>query len=221
MTIMRWLALSAGLLLLVACGGGESAQPTGGLGQVLTQRERARPTSPGVNPAEVQFTTNAFQLIEFDRQEGRLAQTRARNPEVRALAQQLTKQADEFAARLGPTAAAAGIRPPSILRRDLRIRLYQIRLQQGLDFDRSYVNDQIASHEEALRQGEALRAGSSGVSPQFAALMQQGNAEVRQSLDALRKLQREMGPPRHREYPLQRSSDRAPCSAHLAIRDMV
>ena len=202
MIIIRRFVLAAALLLLVSCGG-----------------ERARPTSPGVNPAEVQFTTGAYQLIEFDRQQGFLAQTRAKNPAVRALAQQLTKQASDFAARLGPTAAAAGIRPPTILRRDLRIRRYQIRLQQGLDFDRSYVADQIASHEEALRQLEALRAGNSGVSPEFAALMQQGTAEIKQRLEALRNLQREMGPPRHKEYPLQRGSDAKPWSAYCALRD--
>jgi len=177
MNTMRCLPAATALLLLAAC-----------------QAQNAQPTSSGVNPAEVSFTTNAYQIIEFDRQEGALAQTEAKNPMVKALAQQLTNQANDFAAHLAPTAAAASIQPPAVLRNDLRVRLGHMRLQQGLDFDRAYVADQIASHEEALRLEEAM--SGSQVSPQFATLMQQGQALLRQNLETLRGLQSQMGPGR-------------------------
>lgn len=181
MRTMRSLSAAAALLLLAACQG---------------QNARSNSTDANVNPAEVRFTTNAYQIIEFDRQEGALAQTEAKNPEVKALAQQLTAQANEFAARLAPSAEAASITPPRVLREDLRVRLGHMRLQQGLDFDRSYVADQIASHEEVLRAGEGM--SNEGVTPQYMALMQQGNGLLQTNLDKLRALQAKMAPPARR-----------------------
>ena len=173
-TSRLWAA--AALLLLAACN-----------------NQSAKPTSSAANPAEVQFTTDAYQIIEFDRQEGALARTQARSPAVKAISDQLTSQANEFAARLGPTAAAASIKPPSILRNDLRVRLGHMRLQQGLDFDRTYVGDQIASHEELLRMQGGMNEGT--VSPQFATLMRDGTNLVRENLEKLRALQRQVGSP--------------------------
>lgn len=169
--LTRVLPLAAALLL-AACQG---------------QNAQSSSTDTNANPAEVRFTTNAYQIIEFDRQEGALAQTQAKDPEVKALAQQLTAQANEFAARLAPSAAAASITPPRVLREDLRVRLGHMRLQQGLDFDRSYVADQIASHEEVLRAEEGM--SNEGASPQYMALMQQGTGLVRTNLGKLHALQ--------------------------------
>jgi len=76
------LSAAATLLLLAAC-----------------QNQNAKSTSGDANPAEVRFTTNAYQIIEFDRQEGALAQTQAKSPAVKAIAQQLTNQANDFATR--------------------------------------------------------------------------------------------------------------------------
>ncbi len=177
-TITR-LTAAAALLLLAACN-----------------NQNAKPTSSGasVNPAEVQFTTDAYQIIEFDRQEGALAKTQAQSPAVKAVSDQLTSQANGFAERLAPIAAAASITPPRILRTDLRVRLGHMRLQQGLDFDRTYVADQIASHEELLRmQGGVSDEGA--VSPQFATLMRDGTSLVRDNLEKLRALQRQVGSP--------------------------
>ena len=177
MTLTMRTLPAAGLLLLAACQG-----PT------------ATTATSGVNPAEVKFTTNAYQIIQFDQQEGALARTQARNPRVKALAQQLTDEANDFEAKLAPVAANAGIKPPTELRDDLRVRLGHMRLQQGLDFDRTYLADQIASHEEELAMQDSM-AGS-GVSPAFADLVQKGQALVRRNLDTLRALQATMGPGR-------------------------
>jgi predicted outer membrane protein len=175
-TVTR-LTAAAALLLLAACN-----------------NQDAKPISSGasVNPAEVQFTTDAYQIIEFDRQEGALAKTQARSPAVKAISDQLTSQANEFASRLAPIAAAASITPPRILRTDLRVRLGHMRLQQGLDFDRTYVADQIASHEELLRMQGGVR-DEGAVSPQFATLMRDGTSLVRENLEKLRALQRQVG----------------------------
>ena len=177
MKTLSRLSIAATFLLLAAC-----------------QSQNAKSISGNANPAEVRFTTNAYQIIEFDRQEGALAQTQAKSPAVKAIAQQLTNQANDFAARLAPTAMAASIKPPSVLREDLRVRLGQIRIQQGLDFDRTYLADQIASHEELLKMEGGM--SNEGASPQFATLMKQGTSLVQTNLEKLRALQSEMGPAR-------------------------
>ena len=164
---------ASGMLLLVAC---PTAKPTAG---------------SAVNPAEVSSTTNAFQIIEFDRQEGKLAQTQAKNPRVKALAAQITDEADGFADKLTPVAADAGIRSPTELRNDLRVRLGHMQLQQGLDFDRTCVADQIASHEEEMMMQDSM--SGAGVSPPFAALRDQGQNIIEQTLDTLRGLQAQIG----------------------------
>ena len=176
MNTMSRLSAAAAILVLAAC-----------------QSQNAQSTASDANPAEVRFTTDAYQIIEFDRQEGALARTQAQTPAVKAIAQQLTSQANEFATRLAPTAAAASIKPPSILREDLRVRLGHMRLQQGLDFDRTYVTDQIASHEELLRMQGGVNPGA--VSPPFATLMRDGRSLVQENLEKLRVLQRQMAAP--------------------------
>ena len=172
---MRSLPVAAAILLLAAC-----------------QNQNAKSTSGNANPAEVRFTTNAYQIIQFDRQEGALAQTQAKDPEVKALAAQLTTQANQFATQLAPVALAAGITPPKVLREDLRVRLGHMQVQQGQDFDRTYLGDQIASHEEVLKMENGM--SNEGVSPAFLRLMQQGTGLLQTNLDKLRALQARIGP---------------------------
>jgi predicted outer membrane protein len=117
----------------------------------LTACGTTHSTSSGdMNPSDLEFVAGAFNIIQFDRQECTLAQTEARAPEIRSLAAQLLHQANDFDAQLRPIAASAGIKPPTDLRTDLRIRLGHLRLNQGLDFDRSFLEDQITSHQDAL-----------------------------------------------------------------------
>ena len=174
-TFTRTLPAVGALLLLAAC-------------QTPTAKTTA---GSSANPAEVNFVTNAFQIIEFDRQEGKLAQTQARNPRVKALAQQLTDEANGFAGRLTPVAAEAGITPPTELRNDLRVRLGHMQLQQGQAFDRTYIDDQIASHEEEVMMQDSM--SGAGVRPSIAALRDQGQDIIRRNLDTLRSLQAQIG----------------------------
>lgn len=175
MTTIRILTAAAVLLSLAAC-----ESPT------------ARSTG-SANPAEVAFVTNAYQIIRFDQEEGALAKTEAKDPRVKALAERLVEEANQFEAQLAPVAASAGITPPNILRDDLRVRLGHMRLQHGLDFDRSYLDDQIASHEEALRQEDAMKTQESG--SRFADLAEHGEVLLKTNLQALRALRDDMRKP--------------------------
>jgi predicted outer membrane protein len=99
--------------------------------------------APGgdMNEADLEFITQAYNIITFDREVCSLAQTYAQTPEVKEIAAKLLKDTNAFAAKLDPIMKARGIEPPTQLRTDLRVRLYHIRLNYGLDFDRSFIED--------------------------------------------------------------------------------
>ncbi len=157
------------------------------------QATKATATSSAgdMSPSDLDFVTNAFNIIEFDRQECTLAQTQARTPDIRALATKLLNEANDFDAALLPIAAEAGIKPPTVLRTDLRIRAGRLRLGQGLDFDRAFLDDQISSHQDTLNLQEMMMQ-TPGANPKLSALSQKGNQIVRANLDLLRAQQRKM-----------------------------
>lgn len=144
-----------------------------------------------MNPSDLDFVTNAQNIIEFDREECTAAETQARSPEVRALAAKLLADANAFDAKLQPILLEAGITPPRQLRSDLRIRLTHMRLQQGLDFDRSFLDDQIATYQEIINRQEAM-SGTPGMNPRIIALANEGAEILRRNLGELRSLQRTM-----------------------------
>lgn len=172
----HWLVGAVALLALTAC-----------------QLPRESPTATaraGANAEDVDFITNSYQLITLDREEGTLAGTQATDPRVRALAAKMVADADGFAEKLAPLAAAEGIRPPDILRYGLRVRLGHMRLQNGLDFDRTFVDDQIASHQEAIAMYE-MTTGSGG-SPALGQVAKSAGPIVRANLRQLQELQARM-----------------------------
>ncbi|HKM61591.1 MAG TPA: DUF4142 domain-containing protein [Acidisphaera sp.] len=163
---------------------------------LLTLASCARPTAtsaPGgnMNQADLEFVTRAYNVIQFDREECSLAPTYAQTPAVKQIAATMLGDANAFAARLDPIIKAQGIVPPTGLPNDLKIRLFQIHRQGGLDFDRVFIDDQIASHQEVLDHYDMMMS-TPGQNPQLVALSQQGIAEVRRNLAALRALQHQM-----------------------------
>ncbi|MBV9249937.1 MAG: DUF4142 domain-containing protein [Acetobacteraceae bacterium] len=157
-------------------------------------RTAATSASGEMNSADLEFVTQAYNIITFDREEASLAPAYAQTPEVKQIAVKLLYDAKTFAAKLYPIIKAHGIELPTELRSDLRIRLLHIRLNRGLDFDRSFIDDQIASHQEALDRQEMLM-GTPGQNPQLVALLKEGTEVLRQNLAALRAIQRELPPP--------------------------
>ena len=163
------------------------------LAPAASQSPRASSTT-GANPADARFITDAYRIIEFDRQEGQLAQTQAKDPRVKALAAKLTGEANEYVARIAPLAAEAGIRPPGELRNDLQVRLGHMRLQNGLDFDRTYLDDQIASHEEVVLSEGAMTPQEH--SQPLIGVARSALDLIRRNLADLRALRQQIGPGR-------------------------
>ncbi len=144
-----------------------------------------------MNPSDLDFVASARNIIEFDREECTAAQTQARSPAVRALAAKLLADANAFDAKLQPILVEAGISGPTALRSDLRVRLTHMRLQSGLDFDRSFIDDQIATHQEIINR-QQMMSGTPGMNAHIIELAQQGAEILKRNLAELRRLQREM-----------------------------
>ena len=66
-----------------------------------------------------------------------------------------------------------------------------ISTDRGLGFDRSFIDDQIASHQELLDRQEML-LGTPGHDPQLVALVKEGTDKLRQDLVALRAIQKQL-----------------------------
>ena len=175
MTPTRRLLPAAALLALAAC-----------------QSTTATPAA-GARAADAEFITSAYQIIKFDREEGEIAQKQAESPQVRAIAARLAQQANQYESNLAPVARQLGVKPPATLRYDLRTRLAHMRLQPGLNFDRNYLDDQIASHEEASRNVGMMNPQE--YSEPLMGLAKRGLALVEQNLADLRALRRQMGAP--------------------------
>lgn len=146
--------------------------------------------APAVSQQDLDFVTYATALIRFDEEEGKLARKEAQDPAMLEAVNKITSDANQFAARIHAAAARAGIKPPGVLPSDLRVRLAHMRLQQSVDFDRNYLDDQIYSHENALAGLEDEAAH--GAVPELRALAQQAVPLVKANLVQLRSLQREM-----------------------------
>ena len=154
------------------------------------QATQASASSPAgdMSGSDLEFVTNAFDIIAFDRDECTIAQTQARSPEVRAVAAKLLAEANQFDAELRPVAAESGIKPPTVLPSRLRIRAARLRLGQGQEFDRAFLADQIASHQDILNfQYVVLNSTTSN--PKLAELSKRGDALVRTNLAQLQALQ--------------------------------
>ena len=66
-----------------------------------------------------------------------------------------------------------------------------VRLDRGLEGDRSFIDDQIASHQELLDRQEML-LDTPGRNPQLVALAKEGTELLQQDLAALRAIQRQL-----------------------------
>jgi predicted outer membrane protein len=171
------LAMPGALLALAGCGTTTATSESGG----------------EMNQADLEYVIQAYNVITFDREECSLAPTYAHTPAVKEIAAHLLEGADLFAAKLDRMMQARGINQPTELRSDLRIRLYHIRLNHGLDFDRSFLWDQIFSHREALHRLEVLLS-TPGQNPQLVALVKDRDEKLRQNLAALRAIQEQLPP---------------------------
>lgn len=152
------------------------------------------PAAPPVNPVDLDFVTNAWGVIHFDQDLCQQAAVRAHSPRVKALAAKILAYANGFDEKLKVIAASKGISPPKQLRSDLAVRLTQAEQLDGIYFDKMFVADEIATHEEALARAEGMSAEATA-DPQIKAFLAKAHDDLKTNLELLEKLQAHVGPP--------------------------
>lgn len=150
--------------------------------------DKATSSQADISPIGLAFFTEAFDTLEFDRLEGEEAVKRAKTPEVRDEARQLLQRAAAFDALLRPVAYREGVRLPKVLHRDLRVRVERLRMGQGGNFDRAFIEDQIRSHQDVLDLA-VLVQGRPDVDQEVANISRQAVELVKQDLARLRGIQ--------------------------------
>lgn len=107
-------------------------------------------TGNTLNQADANFVTTSYQIVQMDNQEGKLAETQASDPRVRAIAQELTDKANMLYPHLEAVIKANDITPPKRLPGALQRRVDDLQPLNGPAFDRAFLTDQIESHQHAV-----------------------------------------------------------------------
>jgi len=124
-------------------------------GLLLTACSSSAVRGGALSQVDRDFLTQGYAIAAFTDAQSEIALAQAHNPEVRALAQRMMTETDRFEEAADRIAAETGIRKPNLLPADFRVRLYRLKLQGGLDFDRTFVLDQLEARQNALSQMQA------------------------------------------------------------------
>jgi putative membrane protein len=98
------------------------------------------------------FIKKAARSDEFERQEGRLAETRAHNPQVRKFAAMMVSAHTKTTEGLKAAIRKAGMTPPPPppLTDDQMHMMADLKGMHGADFDKTYIDQQVQAHQETL-----------------------------------------------------------------------
>ena len=111
------------------------------------------------------YVTAAGQSDQFEIQEGKLAERMGHSAKVRAFGRQMVEDHMKSTQQVMAAAQTSGMpeMPPPPLTSDQQQMIAQLQASSGADFDRTYVQQQMQSHQMAL----ALQQGyaQSGTDP--------------------------------------------------------
>jgi putative membrane protein len=168
-------AAAVAALSLAACNKPASttaSDATAAAGAAVNKAEDATGAAVGATSANTlgphdtaAFVSNASQSDMYEIQAAGIAQKRSKNPDIKAFAKMMVKDHTATSAAMGPLATAAGQAPAAKL--DDRRQGFIDHLNQAsdADFDKVYVDQQVAAHKEALdlMQGYAKDGSDAGL----------------------------------------------------------
>jgi putative membrane protein len=96
------------------------------------------------------FVSNASQSDMYEIQAGQMAEQRSKNPEVKAFAAMMVKDHTAMSNDMKPLIAAAGQKPATDLDQRRKGFLDNLKAAPAADFDKTYIDQQVAGHKEAL-----------------------------------------------------------------------
>lgn len=111
------------------------------------------------------FVSNASQSDMYEIQAGGMAATRAKNPDVKAFGKSMVTQHTAMSNEMKPLITAAGQTPADKLDERRQGFIDNLKSASAADFDKTYIDQQVAAHGEALTlmQGYADGGGDAGL----------------------------------------------------------
>jgi putative membrane protein len=96
------------------------------------------------------FVSNASQSDMYEIDAAKMAEARSKNPEVKAFAKMMVTDHTAMMAAMKPLVMAAGQKPADKLDDRRQGFLDNLKAASAADFDKTYIDQQVAGHEEAL-----------------------------------------------------------------------
>lgn len=132
-------------------------------GPALIRSAEAQPapgTSAPAAGSATAYVEKAGRSDLFEIESSRLALNRASDAEVKAFARMMTEDHAKSSERIKAAASKDGVpmKPPA-LDADKKAKLEALERAQGAEFDRMYLTEQAAGHEQALQLHRAYAAG--------------------------------------------------------------
>jgi putative membrane protein len=111
------------------------------------------------------FVSNAAQSDMYEIQAGQVALQKSKNPDVKAFAKQMIKDHTALTKAMTPLIKAAGQTPPADLDQRRKGFLDNLKAADAGSFDKTYIDQQVAAHDEALTlmQGYAKDGSDAGL----------------------------------------------------------
>lgn len=130
------------------------------------------------------FVSNATESNIYEIEAGKIAQQKAQSADVKSFGQQMVNDHTAMLNEMKPIVTQAGFTPPAELDERRKGMLDNLRAANGAEFDRAYLAQQEAAHEEALTlmrgyaengDNAALKQAAAQAAPKIEAHLQRVN----------------------------------------------
>ena len=111
------------------------------------------------------FVSNAAQGDMYEIQAAKIAEAKSKNADVKAFAKMMEKDHTKLSSEMKPLISAAGQTPPADLDQRRKGFLDNLKAANAGDFDKTYMDQQVAAHDETLTllQGYAKDGSDAGL----------------------------------------------------------
>jgi len=111
------------------------------------------------------FVSNAAQSDMYEIQAAKMAEQKSKNPDVKKFAAEMVKDHTKLSGEMKPLIAKAGQTPPADLDQRRKGFLDNLKAADAGSFDKTYMDQQVAAHDEALTlmQGYAKDGSDAGL----------------------------------------------------------
>jgi len=185
-------AAAASALAVAACNRQEAANP--GQSEPVNAAQDAvgsavgqvSASTMGANSTEA-FVSNAAMSDMYEIQAGQMAQQKGQSADVKAFGKMMVADHTAMSNEMKPLAQAAGQTLPTTLDERRKGMLDNLAAASGADFDRVYLSQQEAAHQEAL----TLMRGyaDNGDNAELKALAQKATPKIQAHLDRVKQIQ--------------------------------